>query len=334
MDLFPKISIIIPLFNVEEFIIECLESVARQTYRGTIECIIIDDCGTDNSVKLVEEFIKCYNGHIVFKILHHKYNRGLSAARNTGIEHATGDYLYFLDSDDYISDDCIEVLSNPLKRKWYDIIIGMYECFGDTYDIGQWQLNNNDIELLDEKEIFKHFYVTKDLFVMAWNKLIKTSLFRMHNLSFLEGQLHEDELWTYKLTCYLQSLYYLNRSTYFYRMRQGSIAFDRTKDARKRCESHYDTLIYSLENRKIEDDEMYNACIFNFVDSFFRYMNTNSYIDFKRYVKFRKLFGYNPFKRYLKNKISLLDIKHQFHYILPPYLGWFYLKLKRYKNTK
>lgn len=331
MSILPKISIIIPLYNVEEYIIECLHSVTKQTYQGPIECIIVDDCGTDNSIKLVNEYLESYDGVINFKMLHHKHNRGLSAARNTGVEEATGDYIYFLDSDDYISSDCIEILSQPLKNKSYDMILGKYECFGDVYDVGC--VANEDIELENTIEIFKHFYLTKDLYVMAWNKLIKSSLFQRHNLSFLEGQLHEDELWTYKLIGCVESLFFRKKNTYFYRMRQGSIAFDRTKEMRKRCESHYATLIYALRHPIIKDEDMYNVCIFNYVSSFFRYIDYHDHIDYNRYVEFRMLFNYNPIKQFLRRKITLLDIKHQFHYTLPPYLGWLYLKLKKYKNS-
>jgi len=95
-----KVSIIIPLYNVKKYISDCLLSVARQTFRGKIECIIVDDCGTDNSVTLAEQFIAGYDGPIEFTMCHHNHNRGLSAARNTGIDVATGDYIYFLDSDD------------------------------------------------------------------------------------------------------------------------------------------------------------------------------------------------------------------------------------------
>lgn len=81
------VSIIIPVNNVSDYVEECLQSVAAQTYTA-IECIIVDDCGTDDSMQKVESFITNYQGPITFKILHHEHNRGLSAARNTGIDAA------------------------------------------------------------------------------------------------------------------------------------------------------------------------------------------------------------------------------------------------------
>ena len=105
-----KISIIVPVYNVELYIKECFESIAAQTYKGEIECIFVDDCGQDDSVAILEKLIAEYHGPIQFSIVHHEHNKGLSGARNTGIRKAKGDYLYFLDSDDTITPDCIEKL--------------------------------------------------------------------------------------------------------------------------------------------------------------------------------------------------------------------------------
>ena len=101
-----KVSLIIPIYNVSRYLVRCLDSVISQTFRN-IECILVDDCGADNSVNIAEDYIKGYQGPVVFKLIHHKYNRGLSAARNTGIDAACGDYLYFMDSDDAIIPETI-----------------------------------------------------------------------------------------------------------------------------------------------------------------------------------------------------------------------------------
>ena len=97
-----KLSIIIPVYHVAPYIEDCLRSVMRQTYQGAMECLIVDDCGTDDSMAIAERTIATYEGPIVFQVLHHERNRGLSAARNTGTLAAKGDYLYYLDSDDEI----------------------------------------------------------------------------------------------------------------------------------------------------------------------------------------------------------------------------------------
>ena len=111
-----KISIVIPVYHVEAYIVRCLQSVATQTFRD-IECLIVDDGGQDDSARLAHDFIQSYQGDISFQLLHHEKNSGLSAARNSGIRAASGDYIYFLDSDDAISANCIEVLA-ALAQKY------------------------------------------------------------------------------------------------------------------------------------------------------------------------------------------------------------------------
>ena len=111
-----KITIIVPVYNVEQYIKECFDSIAAQTYKGDIECIFVDDCGQDKSVEILEKMIACYQGGISFSIIHHEHNKGLSGARNTGIRNASGDYLYFLDSDDCLLPKSIESLANILRQ--------------------------------------------------------------------------------------------------------------------------------------------------------------------------------------------------------------------------
>ena len=101
------VSVIIPIYNVAPYIERCLLSVITQTY-DALEIVLIDDCGVDDSMKIAESTLQNVEHLRIVKILHHEKNRGLSAARNTGIMAATGRYLFFLDSDDWIKPDCIQ----------------------------------------------------------------------------------------------------------------------------------------------------------------------------------------------------------------------------------
>lgn len=121
------ISVIVPIYNVESYILECLQSVAAQTKTKNVECILVDDCGTDNSVKVAEQFISAYEGDISFALLHHPENEGLSAARNTGIKNARGKYLFFLDSDDMIKPYCLDELFALAETYQADMVQGAYE---------------------------------------------------------------------------------------------------------------------------------------------------------------------------------------------------------------
>src|SRR5574344_647377 len=121
------VSIIIPIYNVEKYVAKCINSVISQTYdHSKIECIIVNDCTPDCSMDIVNEIISRYNGDMTFIIHNHNHNQGLSAARNTGIDFATGQYIYFLDSDDYIYPNTIETLLSATENNTIDLVIGNY----------------------------------------------------------------------------------------------------------------------------------------------------------------------------------------------------------------
>ena len=122
------ISIIVPVFNVELYLKECLESIKKQTYTN-LEVIIVDDCSTDNSFNIADNFIKNYKGPIIFKLIKHDKNKGQSAARNTGLGVAKGEYVGFVDSDDYIAPNMYEFLLSEMKSK----NVGVVGC--DYYQI-------------------------------------------------------------------------------------------------------------------------------------------------------------------------------------------------------
>ena len=321
----PKISIIIPVYNVEEYIGECLQSVMRQTYQGTIECILVDDCGMDNSITVAEQLIADYQGPIEFRILHHKHNRGLSAARNTGTDTATGDYIYYLDSDDYISDDCIEVLAEPLKLREYDMVVGDLEMFGEPKNIAF--LNAQTGAISSNEDIFRAWYASRKLYMMAWNKLVKASLFKKHDLSFLEGQLHEDELWTYKIACSVQSLYVQKYPTYLYRIRNNSIMGDWTKNSPKMQTSCYQTIEYVLSHPASVKKADYQKCVVYYIRSWQRHTHNADYRE--EYMRLRKQFAFHPIIDCLKGELSIADVlrymKHQIHLFMPPHMAYWYL---------
>lgn len=215
-----KISIVVPVYNVESYIEDCLKSVAAQTYKGDIECIIVNDCTADNSCAVIDRFKNKYDGSIEFKLLHHAVNRGLSAARNTGIDAATGEYIYFLDSDDEITPDCIELLTEPLKQKKYDFVIGDYVIIGNKKGIPPLTLEHR--AELKGVEI-RNSYFSFQWYVMAVNKLCHIKFIKKNQLYFKEGLINEDELWSFQLACTAQSMYVIKNSTYKYKIRESSI---------------------------------------------------------------------------------------------------------------
>lgn len=207
-----KISIIIPVFNVEKYIARCLQSVISQTYKGKIECIIVDDCTPDNSIAIILQILKNYKGNITFSVIHHNQNKGLSAARNTGVKAATGDYIYFLDSDDEILPPTIALMVEKIEKyPLADFVVGDYKenLFPDKCHIHLPEF------IEDSCEIFRH-YLKFNIPGTAWNKLIKRSFFIENNLFFKEGLIHEDIEQTFRLALYATKMACVCKKTYIY----------------------------------------------------------------------------------------------------------------------
>lgn len=216
-----KVSIIIPVYNVAPYIRRCLDSVAAQTYTGDVECLLIDDCGDDDSIYIARQWIKNYKGIIRFTIFYHSKNQGQSAARNTGIGVASGDYIYFLDSDDAITPSCIEILVK---------LVNQYPCVdfvqGRTVNGIQGIVNHyfkfdlpeyvTDSEFIDEV-IFLHTMPS------ACNKLIKLSFIKAKSLYFPIGILHEDVYWTFSLAKHTQKAAFTNEETYYYYLSENGV---------------------------------------------------------------------------------------------------------------
>lgn len=247
----PSVTISIALYNAKDYIINCLESVASQTYRGTIECIIVDDCGTDGSVSLVEEFIKSYKGPVKFRIVHHPENLGLSEARNTGMKEATGNYIYFLDSDDTIIPECIEMMvGSVMKYPDVQIVFAGAEVSNGMFkwlDYTQKQLPEyaDDCEWL-QRSMLKRY----DFGMTAWNKLISRSFIQKNNLSFVHGLVHEDEAWNFDLAKHIQSAAFVKQNTYKYNLHDNSITVGASDNLQwERRFALWDVLLSKLDEK-------------------------------------------------------------------------------------
>lgn len=208
-----KISIIIPIYNVAAYITRCLTSITSQTYKN-IECILIDDCGTDDSMQIAEEFIENYNGTILFSSFHHEKNRGQSAARNTGIQKASGEYLYFIDSDDTITNDCIETLVG-LAQKYPNADYIQGNTVTGFKELMPHHFRCTVPEYCDDKEKLEELVLSSTI-TTIWNKLIKLSFLKDNNLLFPEGIIMEDTYWSYFLAKKVKAVAFTNKGIYNY----------------------------------------------------------------------------------------------------------------------
>lgn len=216
-----KISIIIPIFNTEPYIYECLQSVANQILTEQFECILVDDCGSDRSMDIVEQFLVDYSGPICFMIIHHDTNRGLSAARNSGIMAAHGQYLYFLDSDDTITPTCLQSLLQLAKEYDSDLVQGGF--FSSSLVLSDFDSISCPLFIDNRKEIKRRLLDYNRNPVMAQNRLVNRSFILQYNLFFKEGIVHEDNYWTFFLAKHVKRMIISHEKTYFYRLTPGSI---------------------------------------------------------------------------------------------------------------
>ena len=206
-----SVSILIPVYNVRDFVIRCLQSVESQTYAGPLECIVIDDCGNDGSMSLVEKFIADYNGHINFRIIHHKYNRGLAAARNTAVADAKGDFVFHLDSDDWLEPTAIEHLVLKQQETDADIVSGQalkHTQYGTSIlKDPEYKLPRDMVNSMIEKTIVH----------VIWRRLIRRTLYTDNDIKTVEGvNVGEDYCTIPKLAYFAKKVSTLDEIVYHY----------------------------------------------------------------------------------------------------------------------
>lgn len=230
-----KFSIVVPVYNVEKYLEKCLKSIQNQTY-DNFEVIIVNDGSTDNSKEIIRSFVKDPR----FKSFNKK-NGGLSDARNFGVKYTTGDFLLFIDSDDYIDKNLLTKLNNVIEQYNPDII------------------KFNFIDVIEDKE-YKHFekitvskevklteLINFDYFEPACSYCYKINFYKENNFQFEIGKYHEDYGLIPLILLKSKSIYYLNYFGYFYVKRENSIVNNNNK-REKRAE---DTLYFSLKNIRI-----------------------------------------------------------------------------------
>lgn len=213
------ISIIVPVYNVEKYVLRCLESIKHQTY-GDFEVIIVNDGSQDGSAAVCE---KVCGEDRRFRMICQK-NGGLSAARNTGLEIASGDYLMFVDSDDYIHPQMCEILLQQSVYYNADISICGFRKVDEKETVNMQELSVKDgvSEIYTGVESCYNIYKKRSVeSVVAWNKLYRKELFA--DLRYPVGKIHEDEFVAYKLLYLANKVVYTTSELYFYVQRAGSI---------------------------------------------------------------------------------------------------------------
>ena len=217
-----KITVIVPVYNVENYLNKCLDSILKQTYQN-LEIIVVNDGSTDNSGGICQEYAQKDSRIIYIE----KENGGLSDARNAGLDRMTGSYVTFVDSDDWIEQDYVEVLYNKLTEYQADVSVGNYYSYNEDEGMYYFHINGDSYyeKVFDNVSIFENLYESQEMksfaLISAWGKLYKASLFDY--IRFDKGKLGEDGYMNQKLYLLVQKVIYINQGLYAYRQRSGSI---------------------------------------------------------------------------------------------------------------
>lgn len=221
----PLVSVIVPVYKVEGFLRRCLNSLCRQSLKE-IEIILVDDASPDHCRFICEEYASKDNR---FKIIYHSENKGLSAARNTGIVHASSEYLMFVDSDDYVHEDFCRLPYECAVQHGADVVIFRYQRFGYPISLG---LVNNEFSKFvsyGHKTQWEAIDIVLKGYPQAWNKLYRKTLFQ--NISYPEGYYFEDVGTTHKIVLQASNIYFLEDMLYFKCYHDGSITTLKTEKA-------------------------------------------------------------------------------------------------------
>ena len=209
-----KLSIILPVYNVENYIEECISSILKISSIN-YELIIVNDGSTDQSINRIESLISSFpNVRVINQI-----NKGLSAARNTGMASAKGEYIWFIDSDDVIDSLKIEELFEYELSE--DIVVFDFIKFNKT-DISEYSSNIPHHKIISGKYCLQHYYL-KELYTVVWRNLYKRDFLKREALKFLEGILYEDVEWMPRVLYKAKTVSYYPITIYKYRVRSESI---------------------------------------------------------------------------------------------------------------
>lgn len=216
-----KITVIVPVYNVEHYLDKCLDSLVNQTYKN-LEIIVINDGSTDNSGTICQEYARKDNRIVYIE----KENGGQSEARNMGLDRMTGSYVTFVDSDDWVEPNYVEVLYKKLLEYCADIAVGNYYSYDEKEGVFYFHIFGDSYyeKVYDNVSIFENFYESQHMknfaLICVAGKLYKADLFR--DLRFEVGKLGEDGYLNQKIYLLAEKTIYLNAGLYAYRQREGS----------------------------------------------------------------------------------------------------------------
>lgn len=294
----PLVSIIVPIYNVEKYLEECVESLCNQTYKN-IEIILVDDGSPDNCPKICDEYAQKDNRIVVI----HKKNGGLSDARNEGLKKASGDYVFFIDSDDFIDTNTIQIMVNKIEQLGCDLVVCDFVYVNSKGELIDSNSLDKESELLSSIEAQRRL-TKKDgwRLIPAWNKLYTRK--SLNNIVFPFGKIHEDEYVIHHILNNCESIYWIKLPLYYYRQRSGSIMDKETKETRSHGLSAQIDRINFYNEKKLYDLVLFWS------EDFFLKISHQDKSAYKRKMLSNLSFLFNN-KGYVKNLSVFKRIKQK-----------------------
>lgn len=242
------ISIIIPVYNVGDYIKECLESILKQTY-SDLQVIIVDDGSTDSTMNIVKKYEDKFNNYTILN----QQNQGVSVARNTAFNHIKGEYTIYIDPDDFLEPDMLEnMLSTAIKDK-VDIVISQYYVYyGKDNERNYIEKYNVDFHKIYNNYEVMDLMLNYELQGQLWNKLFKTELLNQINFKFEPNRYIQDAFPVFKAIYKSKGISFINKPLYYYRQRVTSTVH---KKNAKLAEDYFHamtSIINYIEDEKIK----------------------------------------------------------------------------------
>ena len=253
------ISVIIPVYNVETYLRECVDSVLNQTYQN-FEIILVDDGSTDSSGKICDEYVEKDERITVI----HQKNGGLSVARNTGLSEVNGDYVYFLDSDDYITRGAFETLLVIAEKDNSDIVFFDAVSFADTDDftVKQNYIRKSKYTADTGYNVFESMTQNNEYHSAVPLLLIKRNFLLESKIRFIPEILHEDMIFTYQLFCKASAISQCTEALYYRRYRKNSIMTSaKSKKHFTSCVVVYENNAVFTNNLKLDNKKAFNKYV-------------------------------------------------------------------------
>ena len=313
-----ELSIIIPVYNIENYLSNCIDSILCQEYKSKYEIILIDDGSTDESGKICDNYAKNYG----FIQVIHKKNEGVSKARNIGLDIAKGQYIMFVDGDDELEKNVLNVMMAIISKNKADIVECDYNELYNTKKISKGANDYKEIEYNNNNDIMRNF-LNKKISIGIWNKIFSQKV--IDRVRFDENINHyEDKLFIFDVLKNSKNLVHININGYNYRKRTGSASNDKFKYSYLEIEEVDDILV---EHIKRYYNDLYIYAEKNRLETYLILIKMITVA--KKYNEYKE--EYNNLRRKVskidRNVIKLLNLKRRMEVFLIKYMKRFYIMI-------